>query len=100
MTTILEEAQRLVQGNRQDDYGHPAQDFAFQAVYWSNYLHRRGLLPQDLHLEPKDVAMMMVLLKVNRESHVPKRDNLVDAAGYLLTAAMVEERRIQCPPIT
>ena len=49
--------------------------------------HREGQLPI---LSKKDVAMMMVLLKVAREQKAHKRDNLVDAVGYIRNAAQIE----------
>jgi hypothetical protein len=40
-------------------------------------------------LGPEDVALFMVAVKLSRECHEPKRDNLVDAAGYLECRARV-----------
>ena len=73
--SILDEAKEVINGERQNHYGDPEDSFALIAEYWSIYL--------DRHLSPQDVAMMMVLFKLARESHQHKRDNLVDAAGYL-----------------
>ena len=45
-------------------------------------------------LRPEDVAMMMMLVKVAREAHAPKRDNRVDGAGYWQCLdLLIEERK-------
>ena len=38
-----------------------------------------------------DVAMMMCLLKIARQTYAPKRDNLVDLAGYAALAQRITE---------
>jgi len=86
---IEQEAHRLVRGVRQHDYGHPYNDFSKTAQMWSGLL--RELLKPGKSIQPEHVAWMMVLLKASREMNAPKRDNLVDSIGYILTAEMVEE---------
>lgn len=83
--TILEEAQRLVHGNRGDDYGHPAEDFTRTGRMWGAILDRPDVPPEL-------VGLCMAALKISREVHRPKRDNLVDLAGYAETVAMVHQR--------
>ena len=82
---ILQEAERLVGGERNTAYGHPADDLARIAQLWTAFLGERLSTP----LTARDVAMQMVLLKVAREAHAPKRDNLVDIAGYARCAEML-----------
>ena len=77
--SILLEAHALVNQGRQADYGAPAESFARIARLWSVYLGRE--------ITGKDVAMCMALLKISREAHCHKRDNLLDAAGYIGLAA-------------
>ena len=77
--SILRVAYELVNAERQDDYGPPAASFARIAVLWSAYLGHS--------VTAHDVAMLMALLKVSREAHQHKPDNLVDGAAYLALAA-------------
>ena len=88
--TVLEEAERLVSGDRNDCYGHPRVDFDCIAAMWSAYLwklQQGGWKP----ICGRDVAMLMILLKVAREAHAPKRDNIVDIAGYCRCAERLDE---------
>lgn len=80
-TEVLEEAGRLVNGDRNVDYGDPISDFRTTAAMWSAYLSRR--LGSPVSLEPHDVAALMACVKISRISWVPeKSDNWVDLAGY------------------
>jgi len=80
--SILEEAQRLVHGDRGKDYGHPLDDFSRTALMWSAIL--------GFEVTAQQVGLCMVALKISRHCHKPKRDNLVDMAGYAATVDMVE----------
>lgn len=94
--TALEEAQRLVHGNRGEDYGHPATDFARTGAHWGATL---GEWKQDTvddpiaPVPPELVGLCMVGVKLSREVNRPKRDNRVDGAGYFETVDMIHERR-------
>lgn len=79
---ILIEAHRLINSARQDDYGPPADSFTRLAVMWSAYLGH--------DVSAKDVAICLTLLKLSREAHRHKQDNLLDAAGYIGLAADLE----------
>src|SRR6266705_7182672 len=81
--SITEEATRLVTGMRRKDYGHPIEDFSRTAKIWSAIL--------GIDVTPNQVALCMVGVKISRQVNTPKRDNLVDAVGYILTLEMVEE---------
>lgn len=76
---ILHEAHELINGPRQTSYGKPDENFKRIAVMWSAYL--------DTDISAADVACMMVLLKMARQAHALKLDNLIDAAGYIGLAA-------------
>lgn len=85
--STLAEADAIINGPRQESYGHPLDNFAFIADFWSQYLrskYREGFghhMPMNA-LEPEDIALMMDLLKVAREAGHPSRDNRVDGPGY------------------
>jgi len=82
--TILEEANRLVYGDRETSYGHPADDFNRTALMWTAIL---GTL-----VTAKQAALCMCAVKISREVNSPKRDNLTDLAGYAAVAARIENR--------
>lgn len=80
MTTrkgILDEADLLINGDRNNHYGPPTQDFARTAALWTVYLEGRT------EIAAHDVAAMMALLKISRIVWSPnQRDHWVDLAGY------------------
>lgn len=83
-TSVLHEADSLVNGDRNDSYGDPIDDFATTADFWTTYLRRVVDRRESSQLQPHDVAVMMTLLKLSRISWSPdKRDHWVDGAGYL-----------------
>lgn len=86
-----EEAATLVHGARQANYGHPLDNFTGTAGIWNGIVHKKLNAP----LTAEDVALCMVGVKLSRETHVPKRDNLVDAHGYLMTYQMVKDERVR-----
>jgi hypothetical protein len=75
---VLQEAERLITGDRNKQYGPPALNFNRIAAYWNQYLS-----DNPPPVKGSDVAMMMVLVKIAREAHGHKDDSTVDAAGYL-----------------
>jgi hypothetical protein len=77
---ILEEAASIVSGARNADYGTPLDNHQRTADLWSAYL--------GVTVSPRMVCMMNVLQKVSRDAHAPKRDNLVDIAGYARNAEL------------
>lgn len=73
----------MVYGPRQQDYGHPIDDFMRTARMWS------VIIGHDVTAE--QVGLCMIALKISRQCHFPKRDNMVDAAGYAATVQRVRE---------
>lgn len=73
--SVLDEAARIIAGNRENDYGPAERNLGRIADMWSAYL--------GTTIDARDVAWMMVQLKASRDRHNRKRDNLVDGAGYL-----------------
>ena len=83
-TTILKEAHAIIYGDREKTYGHPAKNLRAIATMWDVYINNK----QTPEITAKDVAAMMMLVKVARFANDPThRDNLVDICGY---AALIE----------
>lgn len=86
--SVLQEAQRIIHGPRQQDYGGPLESFERIAALWSAYL--------GVPLEAEDAANLLILLKVARAKQGFHRDSYVDVAGYAGCAELIqEERRIR-----
>lgn len=80
--TVLQEAEDIINGQRQNDYGTPEDSFSAIAAYWSVYL--------ATDISAHDVAILMSLLKIARmDENSPKRDSYVDLAGYASLAHRV-----------
>ncbi len=81
---ILEEADKIIYGDREQTYGSPDTNLRRIAALWTAYIAAKqphALTP--VVFSPEDVCWMMVQLKMARQMNAPKRDNLVDAAGYV-----------------
>jgi len=84
--SILKEANAIIYGDREKTYGHPSKNLKTIAVMWNAYLNAKPA--QGNSLNAKDVAALMMLVKVARFANDPDhRDNLVDICGY---AALIE----------
>lgn len=82
----LERAAELVHGDRQKNYGHPADDF--ERV--SQAALALGVNPQS---GPLHHALYMILVKVQRLVQTPNHhDSIVDGAGYFRTYELVLEK--------
>lgn len=81
--SVLSEATRIVDGPRQDNYGHPKVNLKRIADLWSVVF--------DREITPQQVALCLIQLKVAREIHHPRRDNMVDIAGYARVMEMLSE---------
>lgn len=78
--TVLEEAQNLIYGQRQKDYGNARKNFSDIAKGWS--------VVAGTEISGEQVALMMTWLKICRANTGLKagagvhRDSAVDIAGY------------------
>ena len=81
---ILKEAEKLVAGDRQKDYGDKLTNHENIAKLWSAYL--------DVEITPHDVAICMGLVKIARLKHAHKKDSYVDLAAYAAIAGEIDER--------
>ena len=72
---ILSKAKSIINGERQGTYGDAEDSFQTIADRWSAYL--------NTEISSEDVANMMILMKVARNSSgVYKDDNWIDICGY------------------
>lgn len=79
--SVLEEAISIIHGDREQTYGHPAKNLSNIAQQWRLYLLQKHNV--DIELGAEDVCWMMADLKKVRQMNQHKRDNLVDAIGYV-----------------
>ena len=82
---ILKEAEKIVSNSREKAYGNKLANHTNIARLWSAYL--------DIGISPKEVAMMMCLLKIARTKlgdYHP--DNYVDLVGYGAIAGSIADK--------
>ena len=95
---ILQEALRITDGARARDYGSAKTNHERIALFWKVWDTCAMSSDEDIDAllnvvekqtanNPSDnrasgVAMKMILMKIARHANTPKRDNLVDIAGY------------------
>jgi hypothetical protein len=80
---ILKEAEALINGDREKDYGTPQESFGCIAKMWSAYI--------GMDVDAADVCLMMALLKIARLRNGPHRDSSRDGAGYMAIGAEMSE---------
>jgi len=83
--TVLQEAQRLVYGQRGQDYGHPLDDYTRTSELWSVILGHE--------VSAEQAVLCMIAVKISRECNRPKRDNRTDMAGYAECLQRIAEER-------
>jgi hypothetical protein len=81
---VLEEALRITnaEGDRRQDYGSPLDDAARVAHIVSAIT--------GATMRPEQVPLMMIAVKLSRQINRPKRDNLVDIAGWARVAEEID----------
>ena len=80
---ILAAANKAVHAEDMDhDYGKPEDNFATIAELWNTYLDAVYDEDFNAYLSNRDVAAMMILLKVARAATSTKCDHWIDIAGY------------------
>jgi hypothetical protein len=83
-TELLEEADRLVNGDRNNQYGDPIQDFRRTAKMMEAVIE--GIIEREggeVHVTPADVALLISCVKMSRIVWMPeKMDSWADLAGY------------------
>lgn len=90
---ILDTAKKCVCGQREQDYGKPEDNFKTIGLLWGVYLraaHPKLAQVMGVNgISPKDVAVMMALLKVARAATGNSPDTFVDLAGYAACAGEI-----------
>lgn len=80
MSSIIEEAKKISgYGARARDYGHPRINHQRIADIWNVQLAPKLRKP----ITAREVALLMIGLKLAREVATTKRDNLIDIVGYV-----------------
>ena len=79
---VLQTAEGLICGDRQEAYGDAAESHQRIADLWTAYL--------DTEICALDVAAMMVLLKVSRSKGADRDDNWIDICGYAALAGEMQ----------
>ena len=83
----LDAAKQCVCSDRDQQYGSPAVNMKKIAEFWTTY--------KSVEFSPKDVGVMMDLLKIARiSSGQSKDDNYIDACGYLSLSCELETEDI------
>jgi hypothetical protein len=79
---ILREAEGLITGDRNKNYGSPTENFDTTAALWNAQLGHK-LKPGE-SFTATDVALLMVQLKMARlKTSTSNRDHYLDIAGYI-----------------
>ena len=86
---ILLDAYKVINGERQDQYGSPEDNFRLIAQLWNAAFNDKLVAGFTAH----DVAIAMSLLKIARiQTGAGKADSYVDLAGYAALAADIKEK--------
>lgn len=93
--SILMEAQSLTYGDRNASYGDPTPNFKATADLINAYLGNK--YPGFPALTAEDIPPIMIAVKLARMLHSPKRDNIVDIAGYADTWQRVLQAKATLP---
>lgn len=83
--SILQEAERIINGDRRQSYGGALESFDRIARLW------QPILGCDVSAE--QVALCMIQLKVARYVNGQQRDSIVDIAGYAGCLEKIQNER-------
>lgn len=95
---ILQAADKIINGQRQQDYGNPEDAFLNIAALWEAYLNNIGYkhieFDHPVCITELDVAHMMIMMKIARGiGGVGTDDTFVDMAGYAAIAGELSGKR-------
>ena len=88
---ILRQAKELITGDRNDTHGDAYRNHAEIAEFWNIFLDKK--LKPMASITAEDVALMMVLMKISRNSQGKKSnlDNFIDMCGYAAIAGEIND---------
>ena len=88
---ILRQAKELITGDRNDTHGDAYRNHAEIAEFWNIFLDKK--LKPMANITAEDVALMMVLMKISRNSQGKKSniDNFIDMCGYAAIAGEIND---------
>lgn len=72
--SVLTEAERIINGDRRQDYGTAEESFGRIAALWGATL--------GIPITGEQVCLCMIQLKIARYVNGRQRDSIVDIAGY------------------
>lgn len=85
--SILQEADRILNGNRDADYGDPVENFKRISRIASAILNK--------DITDEECCVVMLAVKLARENYKHKRDNVVDGVAYMDILNRIKENNIK-----
>jgi hypothetical protein len=76
--------------SKSKEHGDTTNSFQMMGEFWTTYVRHTSVARAHLAIQAKDVAQMMVLLKIARTAYGKSGDNHVDEAGYAALAALLD----------
>ena len=89
--SVCAEADEIVSGERQQQYGDPVSNWTHIAEICTPLL--KDKLKDGVKLEASDMVFIMIGVKLARQLHKHKRDSLVDVCGYTKILSMIQEAK-------
>lgn len=90
--SLLERADAIINGPRQQEYGGKLQNFSQIAMLWQGTLATK--LAPDVAITPEDVALCMMQVKIARLAKTPDHeDSILDVAGYAGCYSLLQKER-------
>lgn len=86
--SILLDADKLVCGERQEQYADPVVNFTL--------ISKLSTLMTGKPLTARDCCLVMMAVKLSREAYKHKTDNLIDLAGYTEILERIESQKGLC----
>ena len=77
---FINKASEIITGERAEQYGDATTSFQNIADFWSVYLSR--IMGSGVMITPRNVADMMILLKISRTVTDFHEDSYIDIIGY------------------